>query len=122
MRPLFMTAIRSEIVIASSWSCVTNTKVMPDLLLDALELQLHLLAQLEVERAERLVEQEHLGPVDQRASQRDSLLLTARKLRAPPLAVAGQADQLQRFHDAPLDLFAGHLLAAQAERHVVVRR
>jgi hypothetical protein len=32
--------------------------------LDALELELHLPAQLEVERAERLVEQEHLGAVD----------------------------------------------------------
>ena len=31
----------------------------PDLALDALELDLHLLAQLEVERAERLVEQQH---------------------------------------------------------------
>jgi hypothetical protein len=37
----------------------------PDLGLDPLELDLHLAAQLEVQRAERLVEQEHLGAVDQ---------------------------------------------------------
>jgi hypothetical protein len=35
------------------------------------------LAQLEVERAERLVEQQHGGAVDERARQRDALLLAA---------------------------------------------
>ena len=42
-----------------------------------LELDLHLLAQLQVERAERLVEQQHLRPVDERAGQRDPLSLAA---------------------------------------------
>ena len=54
-----MTAIRSLIVSASSWSCVTNTKVIPSSLLERLQLDLELLAQLRVERAERLVEQQH---------------------------------------------------------------
>ena len=54
-----MTAIASAIVIASSWSCVTWTNVMPSVVLDALQLELHLLAELQVERAERLVEEEH---------------------------------------------------------------
>ena len=58
--PSFMTAIVSAIVMASSWSCVTCTNVMPDLGLDPLELDLHLPAQLQVEGAERLVEQQHL--------------------------------------------------------------
>ena len=53
-----------------------------DLALDLLELDLHLLAQLEVERAERLVEQQHPGPVDQRAGQRDPLPLAAGQLAA----------------------------------------
>ena len=74
------TAIRSVMVRASSWSWVTNTKVMPDLALDLLELDLHLLAELEVEGAERLVEQQHLGPVDQRAGQGDPLPLAAGEL------------------------------------------
>ena len=52
----------------------------PDLALDLLELDLHLLAQLQVERAERLVEQQHRRPVDERAGQRDALALPAREL------------------------------------------
>ena len=49
----------------------------PDLALDRLELDLHLLAELEVERAERLVEQEHLRAVDDRAREGDALTLAA---------------------------------------------
>ncbi len=52
----------------------------PDLLLDALELDLHLLAQLEVERTERLVEEQHRGLVDQGARQGDALRLATRDL------------------------------------------
>ena len=52
-----------------------------DLGLDALELHLHLPAQLEVEGAERLVEQQHRRPVDDGAGQRDALLLAAGQLR-----------------------------------------
>ena len=51
-----------------------------DLALNGLELDLHLLAQLEVERAERLVEQQHAWPADERAGQRDALALAARQL------------------------------------------
>ena len=51
-----------------------------DLVLYALELDLHLLAQLQVERAERFVEQEHPRPVHQRARERDPLALSARQL------------------------------------------
>ena len=46
-----------------------------------LELELHALAQLEIERTERLVEQEHVRLVDDRAGERHALLLAAR--RAP---------------------------------------
>ena len=80
MWPLFITATVSAMVMASSWSWVTWMKVRPDLGLDALELDLHLAAQLEVERAERLVEQQHLGVVDQGAGQGDALLLPAGEL------------------------------------------
>src|SRR5262245_45459434 len=52
------------------------------------ELALHLpdraaqlLADFRVERAERLIEQQHLGLVSERARDRDALLLTAGKLR-----------------------------------------
>ena len=57
-----------------------------DLALQRLELGLHLLAQLEVQGAERLVEQQHLGLVDQRPGERDPLALAARKRCRPPPA------------------------------------
>ena len=72
----------------------------PDLALDPLELDLHLLAQLQVERAERLVEQQHRGPVDERPGQRDALLLAARQLARPGLLAARAADELERLLDA----------------------
>ena len=68
----------------------------PDLALDPLELELHLLAQLEVERAERLVEQQHLRLVDDRARQRDPLALAAGELERLAVAEAGEADHLER--------------------------
>ena len=57
-----------------------------DVLLDALELDLQLLAQAQVERAERLVEQQGARPVDERAGERDALLLAAGELRRLALA------------------------------------
>ena len=49
-------------------------------LLQGLQLFLHLLAQLQVERAERLVEQQHLRLVDEGARQRHALPLPAGEL------------------------------------------
>ena len=71
-------------------------KVMPTSLLDRLELDLHLLAQLQVERAERLVEEQHARPVDERARQRDALPLAAGELAGLALLVALEADHAQR--------------------------
>ncbi len=51
-----------------------------DLALDALQLELEPLAQLEVERAERLVEEQDVGPVHERPGECDPLLLAARQL------------------------------------------
>ena len=66
-----------------------------DLLLDRLELDLHLLAQLQVERAQRLVEQQHARPVDERPSQRDALALAAGQLARLALVIAFQPDHAQ---------------------------
>ena len=66
-----------------------------DLALQRLELALHLLAQLEVEGAQGLVEQEHLGLEHQRPGQGHALALAARELCGPPRAVLGQGHQLQ---------------------------
>jgi hypothetical protein len=53
-----------------------------------LQLQLHLLAELQVERAERLVEQQDTRVVNERAPERDALLLAARELPRLPLREA----------------------------------
>src|SRR6478736_1978160 len=67
-----------------------------DVLLDRLQLDLHLLAQLEVERSERLVEEEELRPVHERTGERDPLALSARELRGLARLVPGQAHHLER--------------------------
>ena len=85
----------------------------PDLALDALELELHLLAQLQVERAERLVEQQHLGLVDDRARQRDPLSLAARELRRLASAVLGEPHHLERRLRALAAVGAADALDAQ---------
>ena len=72
-----------------------------DLALDALELELHRLAQLEVERAERLVEQQRARVVHERAGQRDALLLAAGELRGLALGEVGEPDDLEQLVDAP---------------------
>ena len=59
----------------------------PPLALDPLQLDLHLLAQLQVERAERLVEQQHPRAVHERPRERHPLALAAGELNR--LAVAG---------------------------------
>ncbi len=55
----------------------------PDLALEGLELELHLLAELEVEGTERLVEEQDRGSVHEGPGERDSLLLAARHLPHP---------------------------------------
>ena len=84
-----------------------------------LELELHLLAQLQVERAERLVEQEHLRPVDEGAGDRDALLLAAGELARAAGAETGQADELQHLVDLALHVLPVDALPAQPEGDVL---
>ena len=72
----------------------------PDLALELLELDLHLVAELAVERAERLVEEQHRRVVDQGPGQGDPLLLAARQLPGPAPLVPGQPHELERLADA----------------------
>ena len=65
------------------------------LALDPLQLDLHLLAQLQVERAERLVEQEQRRRVDDRAGECDALTLPTGELHGLASAEGGQADALE---------------------------
>ena len=82
-----------------------------DLGLDALELELHLAAQLEVEGAERLVEEQHLGVVDQRAGHGDALLLAAGELVRLLAGLLAELDQVEHV----LDLLLHRLDAAPAQ-------
>ena len=65
-------------------------------LLQVLHLDLHLLAQLQVEGGHGLVEEQHVGLQHDRAGEGHALLLAARDLVDPPLAETGEADHLER--------------------------
>ena len=69
------------------------------LLLDTFQLELHLLAKFQVERAERLVEQQHLRLIDDCAGQGDPLPLAAGELRRLALAVATETHRGERLTD-----------------------
>ena len=84
-----------------------------------LELELHVGTELLVERAERLVHQEHARPEDERPGQRHALLLAARELARQRSLVAGEPDQLERFADPAQDSGARRLAHLQGERDVV---
>ena len=66
-----------------------------ELALQQLQLDLHLLAELAVERAERLVEQQHARPVDECAGDRDALLLATRHLPRPAFGELGHLDHVR---------------------------
>ena len=63
--------------------------------LDRAQLGAHVLAQLEVERAQRLVEQHHLGLDRECSGDRHPLLLAARELAHGLVRGVGQVDQAQ---------------------------
>jgi hypothetical protein len=78
-----------------------------------------LLAYLRVERAERLVEQEHLGLDRECAGERHALPLPTGQLRRITIGELIEVDELEEFHDAPFDLVLRALANRQAERHVL---
>src|SRR5207247_4340175 len=90
-----------------------------EILLKALEEELHLLAQLQVERAERLVEEQHLGPVDERAGEGDALALAARELIRLSGSDGRELHTVEHLFDAPLPLGRADSLDSQAVRDVV---
>ena len=66
------------------------------LALQLLQLALHLLAQFEIQRAERFVQQQHPRPIDQRARQRHALPLAARQVRRLAFGNETERHALQR--------------------------
>src|SRR5262249_5619564 len=75
-----------------------------ELALEPLQLLLELEAQLEIQRAERLVEEQDARAVHQGAGQRHPLLLAARQLGDAPPGQPRQPDQLERRGDPPPDV------------------
>ncbi|MNY43212.1 hypothetical protein D3C86_1781550 [compost metagenome] len=80
------------------------------LLLDRLELDLHLLAELSVKRRERLVEQKHVRIGRQRPHQRHALALTSGKLRGHALGVVLKRDKGKEIADPLVDCRTLHAL------------
>ena len=114
-----MTPIRSAIAKASSWSCVTRMVVTPSSCWILPDGAPQFLADLGVERAERLVEQEHFRPVRERAGDGDALLLAAGKLGRQALVHALERDELQQLCAPRHALGTAHAPDAQRELDVV---
>ena len=90
-----------------------------ELALEALELELHLFAQLEIERTQRLVEQQDLGSVDQGTGDSDALLLAAGQLVGLAPLKAAELHQVEHLHHALANLVLRNLLHPQAVGDVV---
>ncbi len=88
-------------------------------LLDLLERLAKLHADLDVERAERLVEQEDRRPVRESAREGDPLPLAPRELALVAAAEAREADELQQLLAALLPLGRRDLADAQSELDVL---
>ena len=95
---------------------------MPTCFLQRLQLDLERPAELGVQRAERLVEQQHRRLQDQRPGQRHPLLLAAGQLARPALLERPQLHQFERGVDALLKFGLRQLLVPQAEGDVVEDR
>src|SRR5207237_2193809 len=78
----------------------------PEVRLQLLELDLHMLPQLEVKRPERLVEQQQCRLKHETARDRDSLPLAAGKLVDPFVLRARESDPLQHRLDAACEPIA----------------
>ena len=85
------------------------------LLLDTFQFVLHILTQTQIQRAQRLVQQQHLRPVHQGTGNRHTLLLTTGELVDTPAVKALQADDLQHFTDTLPYLVLRHFCDTQAE-------
>ena len=90
--------------------------------LQLLQLDLHVLAQLEIEGAERLIEQEQRRLEHETAGDRDALPLPARELVDAFVLRARETDALQHRVDAARDLGARGAPAREAISYVLADR
>ena len=85
-----------------------------------LELDLHFLAHLEIQRAERLVEEQDRRFIDKGSRDRDPLLLTAGERRDGAALEAFQIDQVEDLLDLSLYLGLLHLLLTKTEGDILI--
>jgi hypothetical protein len=81
-----------------------------------------LLAHARVERAERLVQKEHLRVDRERAREAHALALAARQLRRVAVAEPRELDEVEQLRDALFDLGGRPATDLQAERDVLAHR
>ena len=93
-----------------------------DVVDDVDELDLRFLAQLLVERDERLVEKQQLRLLDEAARERDALLLAARELMRLSFRVRLELHELQHRFDPSPNFVLRQAVAAQPEGDVVEHR
>src|SRR6185437_3729357 len=87
--------------------------------LNTLQLHLHRLAELEVQRAQGLIEQQRPGSIHQRTGKRDPLLLTTRQLTWPTFAATGQVHDFEHLAHLASNLKLRDLLAPETERDIL---
>jgi hypothetical protein len=87
--------------------------------LNPLQLDLHLLAELQIERAQRLVEQEHLRVVDERPCEANPLALATGELDRLPVAEPGELDDVQDLVDSQPSVAASDSTHAEAVANVL---
>ena len=103
-RPAFITAMVSAIVMASSWSWVTCTKVMPTSVWIRLSSICICRRSLRSSAPSGSSSSSTCGPVDQRPGQRDPLLLAAGELGRLAPGQCAELDQLEHLVDLRLDV------------------
>jgi hypothetical protein len=86
--------------------------------LELLELELHLLAKLAIERRQRLVEKEDAGLEDDRTRDRDALLLASGELRRIPCREVRKADEFEHLANPLGDGGLRESFPLQAKRDV----
>jgi hypothetical protein len=121
MRPSRSRITWSAMLIASAWSCVTYTIVIPSFCCSPANLAAHLVAQLRVEIRQRLVHQAHRLLGDDRPSERHTLLLAAGELVRLALEQFREAEQFGHTSKALLLLRLARLSHLQAEQDVLRR-
>ena len=92
------------------------------LVLQTLEFDLHVLAELVIERRKRFVEKQHLGMRRQRPGQRHALLLAAGNLVCLPVTQLGHAHEVEHLVHCAAYLIGGFSQHFQTESDVLRHR